>query len=74
MKPDAADSPIRKYKVTIVETVIYDAYVEAKNLDDAKDAALANPKCWYKDVNASDVVLGEDHCVMADNGIEWRRA
>lgn len=63
-----------KYKVSIVETAIYDVYVEADNLDEAiNEAAYTDPdRTWIKDVNASSCEVGTDHYVWVDN--EWKEA
>jgi hypothetical protein len=58
-----------KYKVTIVETTIYDCEVEADSLDEAKEIAIDNESDWVADSNAGWTELGEDHRVLVEG--EW---
>jgi hypothetical protein len=59
-----------KYKVTIVETKIYDCVVEADSLDEAKDIAVDNEPDWVLDDNAGWTELGEDHRVLVEGNWE----
>jgi hypothetical protein len=58
-----------KYKVTIVETVIYDCEVEADSLDEAKEIAVNNEADWVADSDSGWTELGEDHRVLVEG--EW---
>jgi len=58
-----------KYKVTIVETTIYDCEVEADSLDEAKESAIDNQSDWVADSNSGWTELGEDHRVLIEG--EW---
>lgn len=60
---------MNKYCITIVETNIYEAEVEADTLEQAQDVALASPELWVKDDNASDFDFGYEHFIL-NNG-EW---
>lgn len=60
-----------KYKITIVESAVYDVYVEADSLEEAKDKAHdTEPSKWVKDDDASYCELGTDHFVWVDN--DWK--
>jgi hypothetical protein len=59
-----------RYKITIIETAIYDAYVEAESLEHAQDIAIDNPNTWEKDVEASSFDLGDDNYKVIEG--EWK--
>jgi hypothetical protein len=64
-----------KYKITIVETAIYDVYVDAESLEQAKDKAIYDvgrhsKNNWFKNAEASSYEFGDDHCLWENN--KWR--
>jgi hypothetical protein len=60
---------MNKYCITIVETSIHEAEVEADTLEQAQDLALASPEIWVKDESASDFDFGYDQMVLVND--EW---
>lgn len=62
-----------RYKITVVETAIYDVYVDGDDLEDAiSEVSSVDPKMWFKDVDASSCEIGTDHYVW--DGNEWKEA
>jgi hypothetical protein len=55
-----------KYKITIVETKIYDCEVNADSLDEAKEIAVVDELNWVLDDNSGWTELGEDHRVLVE--------
>ena len=61
-----------KYKVTIVETKIYDVEIEANTFEEAQDLALVeDPTRWVLDEQATSVELGTDHLVWDTKTNDW---
>jgi len=61
-----------KYKVTIVETKIYDVEMEADTFEEAQDLALVqDPTHWVLDEQATSIELGTDHLVLDVETNEW---
>jgi hypothetical protein len=61
---------VNTYKITIIETNIYDCVVEALDLGAAKQRALSVPNRWSLDKDASFVQTGDEHYIRG----EWETA
>jgi hypothetical protein len=66
-----------KYKITIKETLIHDAIVEADSLEEAKEKAWDEPQEWIQDHEAWHMEHGQDHYIKRqdEDGEEvWEEA
>ena len=61
-----------KYKITVTEHRIFDAFVEADSLEEAKEKAWDNPDQWEPDHESWYMKHGEDHHIF-ENG-DWKEA